>query len=84
MRPDTHSYQPHRGPNALRAAWAGWYKSQFGVDLEPETEITPLLGSKEGIFHLSQALLDPGDLALVPDPGYITYTRGALFAGGQV
>jgi LL-diaminopimelate aminotransferase len=83
-RPDTHSYQPHRGPNALRSAWAGWYKSQFGVDLDPATEITPLLGSKEGIFHLSQALLDPGDLALVPDPGYITYSRGALFAGAQV
>ncbi len=83
-RPDSHSYQPHRGPNALRAAWAGWYQSQFGVELDPETEITPLLGSKEGIFHLSQALLDPGDLALVPNPGYVTYTRGALFAGAQV
>jgi len=84
MRPDTHSYQPHRGPNALRLAWAGWYKSQFGVELDPGNEVTPLLGSKEGIFHLSQALLDPGDLALVPDPGYVTYTRGALFAGAQV
>jgi LL-diaminopimelate aminotransferase len=83
-RPDSHSYQPHRGPNALRAAWAGWYMSQFGVELDPDTEITPLLGSKEGIFHLSQALLDPGDLALVPNPGYVTYTRGALFAGAQV
>jgi len=83
-RPDTHSYQPHRGPKALRAAWAGWYKIQFGVELDPETEITPLLGSKEGIFHLSQALLDPNDLVLVPDPGYVTYTRGALFAGAQV
>jgi len=83
-RPDSHSYQPHRGPNALRAAWAGWYMSQFGVELDPETEITPLLGSKEGIFHLSLALLDPGDLALVPNPGYVTYTRGALFAGAQV
>lgn len=82
-RPDTHSYQPHRGPNALRAAWANWYRSQFGVELDPEMEITPLLGSKEGIFHLSQALLEPGDLALVPDPGYVTYTRGALFAGAQ-
>lgn len=82
-RPDTHSYQPHRGPNALRVAWANWYRSQFGVELDPEMEITPLLGSKEGIFHLSQALLEPGDLALVPDPGYVTYTRGALFAGAQ-
>jgi len=83
-RSDTHAYQPHRGPNALRAAWANWYKNQFGVELDPETEITPLLGSKEGIFHLSQALLDSDDLVLVPDPGYVTYTRGALFAGAQV
>jgi len=83
-RPDAHSYQPHRGPRALCAAWAHWYEEQFGVQLDPETEVTPLLGSKEGIFHLSQALLDPGDLALVPDPGYVTYTRGALFAGARV
>jgi len=54
------------------------------VTLNPENEILPLLGSKEGVFHLSQAFLQPGDLALVPDPGYVTYTRGALFAGAQV
>lgn len=83
-RADAHSYQPHRGSSALREAWAGWYRSQHGVTLDPETEVLPLLGSKEGIFHLSQAFLQPGDLALVPDPGYVTYTRGALFAGAQV
>jgi LL-diaminopimelate aminotransferase len=83
-RDDAHSYQPHRGSAALRAAWADWYAGQFGVQLDPESEVLPLLGSKEGIFHLSQALLDPGDLALAPDPGYITYTRGALFAGARV
>lgn len=83
-RADAHSYQPHRGPRALRQAWAGWYASQHHVDLDPETEVLPLLGSKEGIFHLSQAFLQEGDLALVPDPGYVTYTRGALFAGAGV
>lgn len=82
--PDAHSYQPHRGPLALRRAWAGQYRRLYGVDLDPEQEITPLLGSKEGIFHLSLAFVEPGDLVLVPDPGYITYTRGALVAGGEV
>ncbi len=83
-RPDAHSYQPHRGTQALRQAWADWYGNQYSVILDPENEILPLLGSKEGIFHLSLAYLDPGDLALVPDPGYVTYTRGALIAGAQV
>ncbi len=83
-RPDTHSYQPHRGPQKLRQAWTGWYMDHYRVSLDPDSEIIPLLGSKEGIFHLSQAYLNPGDLALAPDPGYITYTRGALFAGAQV
>jgi LL-diaminopimelate aminotransferase len=83
-RPDTHSYQPHRGPRSLRQAWAGSYRRLYEVDLDPESEIIPLLGSKEGIFHLSLAFIEPGDIALVPDPGYITYTRGALVAGGEV
>ena len=59
-------------------------RASLGCGLDPETEIVPLLGSKEGIFHLSQALLDPGDLALAPDPGYVTYRRGALFAGAEL
>lgn len=83
-RPDAHSYQPHRGPRALRQAWAGLYRRLYAVDLDPEQEIVPLLGSKEGIFHISLAFVEPGDLVLVPDPGYITYTRGALVAGGEV
>ncbi len=83
-RPDTHSYQPHRGTQALRRAWATMYQRLYGVDLDPEADILPLLGSKEGIFHLSLAYLDAGDIALVPDPGYISYTRGALVAGGEV
>lgn len=82
-RPTAHSYQPHRGPATLRRAWADSYQRQHGLMLDPDQEITPLLGSKEGIFHLSQALIEPGDVALVPDPGYITYTRGAQMAGGE-
>jgi LL-diaminopimelate aminotransferase len=83
-RPDAHSYQTHRGPRSLRQAWAGMYRRLYAIELDPEQEITPLLGSKEGIFHLSLAYIEPGDVALVPDPGYITYTRGALIAGGEV
>jgi LL-diaminopimelate aminotransferase len=81
---DRHGYQPHSGPPRLRQAWAEMYRRLYGVELDPSHEIVPLLGSKEGIFHLSQALLDPGDIALIPDPGYITYTSGALFAGAEL
>ena len=83
-RSDTHGYQPHLGIDSLRAAWAEMYRREYGVDLDPESEVAPLLGSKEGIFHLSQAYVDPGDIVLVPDPGYMTYTRGALLAGGEI
>jgi LL-diaminopimelate aminotransferase len=82
--PSHHSYQPHRGTLALRHAWTKMYQTAYGVDLDPESEVLPLLGSKEGIFHLAMAILNPGDTVLVPDPGYVSYTRGALFAGGQV
>lgn len=82
-RPDAHSYQPHRGPGALRQAWGSMYQRLYGIELDPESEIMPLLGSKEGIFHLLLAYVNPGDLVLVPDPGYITYTRGTQFAGGE-
>lgn len=80
---DSHAYQPHRGSEALRQAWAHSYQQIHDVQLDAEQEILPLLGSKEGIFHLQQALIEPGDVVIVPDPGYITYSRGALFAGGQ-
>jgi LL-diaminopimelate aminotransferase len=82
--PSHHSYQPHRGPQKLRQGWVKMYRSAYQVELEPESEVLPLLGSKEGIFHLAMATLNPGDVVLVPDPGYITYSRGALFAGGRV
>jgi LL-diaminopimelate aminotransferase len=79
----SHAYQPHRGSAALRRAWAHTYQQTHQVSLDPEEEVLPLLGSKEGIFHLQQALIEPGDVVIVPDPGYISYSRGALFAGGQ-
>ncbi len=79
----THSYQPHRGPRTLRLAWAKMYQRVYGVNLEADSEVIPLLGSKEGIFHFSSAFLNPGDVSLIPDPGYMTYTRGALFCGAE-
>jgi LL-diaminopimelate aminotransferase len=82
-RADTHGYQPQRGTPALREAWAEMYARVFAVELDPGAEVAPLLGSKEGIFNLMMAVVDPGDLVLVPDPGYVTYTRGALIAGGE-
>lgn len=82
-RPDSHRYQPHRGPMRLRQAWAAAY-AQRDILLDSEREVLPLLGSKEGIYHFSHLVLDPGDVALVPDPAYITYTRGAQMAGAQV
>ena len=83
MQPGNHGYQPHLGPQQLRSSWADHYKENFGVSLNPDTEVLPLLGSKEGIFHLSMALLNTGDKVLIPDPGYMTYTRGAIFAGAH-
>ncbi len=79
-----HGYQPHRGPEDLRTAWVELYREHHGVALDPDTQVAPLVGSKEGIFHLTQAFVDPGDVVLVPDPGYMTYSRAALFAGGEV
>ena len=81
-RPDRHGYQSHNATPALRAAWAGMYLRLYGVELDPEAQVVPLLGSKEGIFHLSLALVEEGELVLIPDPGYLTYTQGALLSGG--
>lgn len=82
--PQNHSYQPHSGTKALRSAWAEMYARLYKVELDPDREIVPLLGSKEGIFHLSLALVNPGDIVLVPNPGYVTYSRGTMIAGGTV
>ncbi len=78
---DAHGYQPYRGLPALRSAFSEWYRRHFRSALDPETEILPLLGSKEGIMHISMAFLDPGDEVLVPDPGYPAYRAASLLAG---
>ncbi len=83
-RPDAHGYPGYRGIPALREAIAAYYDRRFGVDLDPTTEVVPLLGSKEGIVNLALGVLDPGDLVLVPDPGYPSYTMGAFIAGARV
>ncbi len=82
-RASNHGYQSHNATPALRRAWAGMYLCLYGVQLDPDRAVVPLLGSKEGIFHLMQALLNPGDVVLIPDPGYLTYTHGTLLAGGE-
>jgi LL-diaminopimelate aminotransferase len=79
--PDRHGYSGYRGLPTLREAIATHYRCRYGVELDPNTQILPLIGSKEGIVNLSLACLDPGDLALVPDPGYAPYSMGALLAG---
>ena len=80
--PANHRYALDQGMPALRSAIAGWYKQRFNVDLSPDKEILPLIGSKEGIAHFPLAFLDSGDLALVPDPCYPPYKGGTILAGG--
>jgi LL-diaminopimelate aminotransferase len=82
--PSAHGYQPYNGTAALRNAWAEAYRRSFQVALEAETEVLPLMGSKEGIVNLTLAFVQEGDVVLVPDPGYMTYTRSTLLAGGEV
>jgi LL-diaminopimelate aminotransferase len=81
-RPGSHGYQGYKGIPALRNALAGFYRQWYQVELDPETEILPLLGSKEGILHISMTFLNEGDRALVPDPGYPTYRAATRLAGG--
>jgi LL-diaminopimelate aminotransferase len=81
--PSTHRYPAYTGMPEFRAAVAAWYARRFGVDLDPDTQVQPLVGSKEGIYHLPVAFVDPGDVALVPDPGYPVYETGTIVAGGR-
>ncbi len=83
-RPDTHGYQPTAGIPELRRAMADWYKRWYDVDLDPETEIQPLIGSKEGILHVTLALVNPGERVLVPNPGYPTYTSLNKLLGSEI
>ena len=82
--PANHRYSFTEGIRELREAIARWYHRRFGVSLDPQTEVLPLLGSKEGITHLPLALANPGDVVLVPEPSYPPYRSGAIFAGAEV
>ncbi len=77
----SNGYQSYKGIPELRNSFSSWYKRYFNVDLNPNSEVLPLLGSKEGIMHLSMAFLNTGDEVLVPNPGYPTYANAALLAG---
>ena len=81
--PANHRYPETEGLPALRRAIARWYEERFGVSLDPNREVLPLIGSKEGIGHAAFCFIDPGDLALVPDPSYPVYARGTFLAGGD-
>ncbi len=83
-RPDAHGYQPTMGTPELRNAMAGFYKRWYGVDIDPLTEVQPLIGSKEGILHVTLAFVNPGDEVLVPNPGYPTYTSLSRILGAKV
>jgi len=80
--PATHQYPSYFGLPEFRRAVAAWYERRFDVDLDPDTEVLPLIGSKEGIAHLCTAYIDPGDVSLVPDPAYPVYDIGTRLAGG--
>ena len=83
-RPDAHGYQPTVGIPELRKAMANFYQRWYGVTLDPATEIQPLIGSKEGILHVTLALCNPGDKVLVPNPGYPTYTSLSKILGQEI
>ncbi len=84
LQENTHGYQPYTGTPSLRKAMASWYSRIYGVLLDPEKEILPLIGSKEGITHISLAFLDPGDEVLIPELGYPTYRSVSEMAGATV
>jgi LL-diaminopimelate aminotransferase len=81
--PANHRYPESEGLPELREAMARWYARRFGVELDSQTEVLPLIGSKEGIGHVALCFIDPGDVALVPDPGYPVYAVGTALAGGE-
>jgi LL-diaminopimelate aminotransferase len=82
-RPDTHQYPSNRGRQVLRDAVASFYEQRFGVRLDPGSQVLPVLGGKEGIFHICQVLLDVGDIAIGTDPGYPVYTSGPLLTDAE-
>ncbi|MFV0328809.1 MAG: pyridoxal phosphate-dependent aminotransferase [Dysgonomonas sp.] len=84
VQSDVHGYQPHVGIPELRKAFADWYKRTYNIVLDPAKEIQPLIGSKEGILHISLAFLNPGDSVLVPNPGYPTYSSVSKLVGANI
>lgn len=82
--PATHGYLLHRGTEDFRIAAARWYSDRFGISVDPETEVLPLIGSQEGTGHLPLAILNPGDFALLLDPGYPSHAGGVYLAGGRI
>jgi LL-diaminopimelate aminotransferase len=83
-RADTHGYSPIGGSQQFKQAVANYYLDRFEVQLDPQKEVLGLIGSKEGLFNLSQVLLNPGDVSLVPDPGYPVYSASGIIAGGEI
>ncbi len=83
-KPNQHGYQNYKGSPVLRNAISKWYKKWYEVDLNPDTEILPLIGSKEGIMHICMTYINPGDVVLIPNPGYPTYKSAATIAGANV
>ncbi|MBD2296217.1 LL-diaminopimelate aminotransferase [Anabaena sphaerica FACHB-251] len=82
--PSTHGYLLFRGTQTFRQAAAQWYEQKFGIKVDPETEVLPLIGSQEGTAHLPLAILNPGDFALLLDPGYPSHVGGVYLASGQI
>lgn len=83
-KPNVHAYQNYKGSPVLRKAFADWYSKWYGVELNVDTEILPLIGSKEGIMHICMTYLNEGDVVLAPNPGYPTYRSAAKLAGGTI
>ena len=84
QNPANHGYPPFEGTASFRHAITNWYNRRYDVDLDPDSEALPLLGSKEGLTHLAIAYINPGDLVLVPNPAYPAHFRGPLIAGGRI
>jgi LL-diaminopimelate aminotransferase len=84
QNPANHGYPPFEGTASFRRAITSWYRRRYDVDLDPDSEALPLLGSKEGLTHLALAYVNPGDLVLVPSPAYPAHFRGPLIAGGKI
>src|SRR5215831_20038820 len=83
VKPNVHGYQSYKGSPVLRKAMSEWYQKWYHVGLDPDSEILPLIGSKEGIMHICMTYLDKGDEVLLPDPGYPTYRSAVNLAGGK-